>query len=93
MRGEPIGPPWDVTGRDGSNDWEFASAANDSRGELYDLYDSAVQGSRERLTAALADQGPTDGPRTRVTSPSHELSRGRPAGDPAYVLRKMPQCW
>ena len=57
MRGEPIGPPWDVTGWDGSNDWEFGSAANDSPEELYDLYDSAVQRSRERLTAALADQG------------------------------------
>ena len=57
MRGEPIGPPWDVTGWDGSNDWEFGSAADDSPEELYDLYDSAVQRSRERLTAALADQG------------------------------------
>ena len=37
MRGEPIGPPWDVTGWDGSNDWEFGSAANDSPEALYDL--------------------------------------------------------
>src|SRR4051812_1112369 len=27
MRGEPIGAPWEATGWDGSNDWEFTSAA------------------------------------------------------------------
>ncbi|MGO4603692.1 mycothiol transferase [Terrabacter sp. 2YAF2] len=57
MRGEPIGPPWDGTGWDGSNDWEFASAEQDSPEELYDLYDGAVQRSRERLAAALVDHG------------------------------------
>ena len=61
MRGEPIGSPWDATGWDGSNDWEFGSAAQDSPETLYDLYDGAVQRSRTRLRAAL-DAGDLDQP-------------------------------
>ena len=57
LRGEPIGAPWDATGWDGSNDWEFASAADDSPDELYDLWDGAVERSRSRLAAALAEGG------------------------------------
>jgi hypothetical protein len=57
LRGEPMGAPWDTTGWDGSNDWEFASAAEDSPEDLYALYDGAVERSRERLAAALADGG------------------------------------
>ena len=57
LRGEPIGAPWDATGWDGTNDWEFQSASDDSPEQLYALYDRAVDRSRERLTAALADGG------------------------------------
>jgi len=57
MRGEPIGAPWDANGWDGSNDWEFASAADDSPEELYALWDGAVERSRARVGAALADGG------------------------------------
>jgi Protein of unknown function (DUF664) len=57
MRGEPIGDPWEAFGWDGSNDWEFTSAAQDSPEELYALYDGAVQRSRARLAAALPDGG------------------------------------
>lgn len=57
MRGEPIGAPWDGTGWDGSNDWEFASAAEDTPEALYELWDGAVGRSRARLDAALADGG------------------------------------
>jgi len=57
LRGEPIGAPWDATGWDGSNDWEFDSAAEDSPDELYALWDGAVERSRTRLDAALADGG------------------------------------
>jgi uncharacterized damage-inducible protein DinB len=55
--GKPIGPPWDTTGWDGSNDWEFTSAANDTPEQLYALWDGAVERSRARLDAALADGG------------------------------------
>ncbi|MGZ4752469.1 MAG: mycothiol transferase [Oryzihumus sp.] len=57
MRGEPIGAPWDANGWDGSNDWEFASAADDSPAELYALWDGAVERSRVRVAAALAEGG------------------------------------
>jgi hypothetical protein len=57
LTGEPIGPPWDANGWDGSNDWEFGSAANDGAEELYALWDGAVARSRTRLAAAMADGG------------------------------------
>ncbi len=59
LHGEPIGSPWDATGWDGSNDWEFESAMQDSPETLYDLYDGAVLRSRTRLRAAL-DHGGLD---------------------------------
>ena len=57
MRGEPMGAPWDATGWDGSNDWEFDSAADDTPEQLYALWDGAVDRARTRLDAALADGG------------------------------------
>ena len=57
LRGEPIGAPWEALGWNGSNDWEFASAADDPPGQLYALWDGAVERSRSRLGAALADGG------------------------------------
>ena len=57
LSGRPRGPPWDTTGWDGSNDWEFSSAADDTPEQLYALWDGAVERSRQRLDAALADGG------------------------------------
>jgi hypothetical protein len=57
LNGDPIGAPWDSLGWDGSNDWEFASAGDDTPEKLYDLWDGAVERSRARLDAALADGG------------------------------------
>jgi hypothetical protein len=57
LRGEPIGAPWDDTVRDGG-DWEFTSAADDTPEQLYALWDGAVERSRARLDAAMADRGP-----------------------------------
>lgn len=57
LSGEPIGAPWDATAWDGSNDWELSSAADDTPEELYALWDGAVERSRARLDAALADGG------------------------------------
>lgn len=57
LNGEPIGPPWDATGWDGSNDWELTSAADDTPEQLYALWDGAVERSRARLDAALAAGG------------------------------------
>jgi len=57
LSGKPIGEPWESNGWDGSNDWEFASAAADSPEDLYTLWDGAVERSRARLETALADGG------------------------------------
>jgi Protein of unknown function (DUF664) len=57
MRGEEMGPPWEATGWDGSDDWEFTSAAEDTPRQLYALWDSAIERSRARLDAALRDGG------------------------------------
>jgi len=57
LRGETLGAPWDALGSDGSDDWEFTSAAKDSPDRLYALWDGAVDRSRARLGAALADGG------------------------------------
>lgn len=56
LRGEPLPEPWAST-HDGSQDWEFISAAKDSAEELYALYDGAVERSTARLAAAIADGG------------------------------------
>jgi len=57
LTGEPLGPPWDAADWDGDNDWEVASAADDTPEQLYALWDGAVERSRARLDAALADGG------------------------------------
>jgi hypothetical protein len=54
LRGESIGAPWE--GHTGE-DWEFTSAADDTPEQLYALWDDAVERSRTRLDAALADGG------------------------------------
>ena len=56
LAGEPLGEPW-RTKHDGSDDWEFRSAHRDNPEELYTLWDGAVERSRARLGAALADGG------------------------------------
>ncbi|WP_433163108.1 DUF664 domain-containing protein [Kribbella sp. CA-247076] len=57
FRGEPMGGPWETNGWTDDNDWEFASAAEDTPEELYALWDGAVVRSREALAAAIADGG------------------------------------
>jgi hypothetical protein len=57
LRGESIGAPWESTDADGSHDWAFTSAGADSPEQLYAFWDGAVERSRSRLAAALADGG------------------------------------
>jgi len=57
FRGEELGSPWDDNGWDTDDDWEFTSAADDTPERLYGLWDDAVERSRARLAAALADGG------------------------------------
>ena len=58
LRGESPGPPWDEVDWDAEPDWEFRSSAEDSPARLYELWDGAVERSRARFAAALAEGGP-----------------------------------
>jgi hypothetical protein len=57
LHGVPMGGYWAEHGWDGSDDWEFTSAADDTPEELYALYDAAVARSRERIAAAVGEEG------------------------------------
>ena len=50
------GTPWDFRAWD-DEEWPFTSAADDTPEQLYALWDGAVERSRTRLDAALADGG------------------------------------
>ena len=56
LSGRPVGAPWDYTEWD-SEDWPFTSAVGNTPDQLYALWDGAVDRSRARLDAALADGG------------------------------------
>ncbi|GAA4023433.1 DinB family protein [Allokutzneria multivorans] len=57
LSGTPLGAPWKTVDWAAEPDWDFTSAAGDSPDALYALWDGAVQQSRQRLAAALADGG------------------------------------
>jgi hypothetical protein len=57
LSGGALGEQWDS--RDETDDdWEFTSSAGDSAETLYALWDGAVERSRSRFQAALAEGGP-----------------------------------
>lgn len=55
LSGTSVGEPW--VSAWGGEDWEFTSAADDPPELLYRLWDDAVERSRARVAAALADGG------------------------------------
>ncbi|GAB3871900.1 mycothiol transferase [Terrabacter terrigena] len=57
LHGEPLGDAWDGSGVGSSDEWEFESAADDAPEQLYELYDGAVERSRQRVGAVLAAGG------------------------------------
>ena len=57
LSGESLGAPWNAADWEADDDWEFTSAADDTPGQLYALWDGAVEASRVKLDAALADGG------------------------------------
>ena len=57
LRDEPLGEPWTSMDWDGSDDWDFRSAADDSPESLYELYDGSVRRSRQRIATVLDDDG------------------------------------
>jgi hypothetical protein len=56
LTGDPVGEPWESLW-DGTDDWEFTSAAADPPETLYRLWEDAVARSRTRLDGALARGG------------------------------------
>jgi uncharacterized damage-inducible protein DinB len=57
LSGAPLGAPWDAVDWEAEPDWEFSSAAADTPAQLYAFWDDAVERSRARFGAALADGG------------------------------------
>ena len=57
LSGAPMSPPWDSIDWDGDSEWDFTSAADDTPEQLYAIWDTTIERSRERLNAALADGG------------------------------------
>ena len=80
LRGEPIGEPWDAQSAGGrpSDDWGFTVGDDESPEHLYGLWDGAVERSRARLDAALADGG--------LDQPVHASS---PEGEHASLRRLL----
>lgn len=56
LSGVPLGPPWSQVDWDAEPDWDFG-AAGDAPDTLYQLWDTAVARSRERVAEALAAGG------------------------------------
>ena len=79
LTGQPLGASWDALGWDGSDDeWEFTSAAHDTPEQLYALWDDAVERSRGRLSAALADGGSSASSSTPQAPTAFHASLRRP---------------
>jgi hypothetical protein len=59
LTGAPVGKPWDTLGWGGrpSGEWAFVLGDDEGPDQLYALWDGAVERSRARLAAALADGG------------------------------------
>jgi Protein of unknown function (DUF664) len=57
LSGAPVSAPWDSADWDADPDWDFVSAADDTPEQLYEIWDSTIERSRARLSAALADGG------------------------------------
>lgn len=76
LSGVPMGEPWPGMGWD--NDWEFESAVEDSPEDLYAWWDAAVERSRARFAAALANGGA-----------DQVIHRTGPDGEPVSMRRLL----
>jgi uncharacterized damage-inducible protein DinB len=57
LAGQPYGPPWDEVDFDADPDWEWRTGGQDAPGEVYALWRSAVQRSRDVVAAVLREGG------------------------------------
>ncbi|MFF7977975.1 DinB family protein [Streptomyces sp. NPDC007901] len=55
LTGEQLPAPWDAVDWDAEPDWEWKSAAADSAGELYGLWEAAVARSRANIRRLAAE--------------------------------------
>jgi uncharacterized damage-inducible protein DinB len=60
LYGSGAEPPWDAVDWNADPNWEWRTAAEDSPEALYDLWNRAVERSRERVTEALSNGGGLD---------------------------------
>jgi len=72
LAGQPYGPPWDEVDFDADPDWEWRTGVQDAAEEVYALWRSAVQRSRDVVAAVLREGGMDAA--ARFTGPD-----GRPA--------------
>lgn len=57
LAGQPYGAPWDGVDFEADPDWEWRTGAQDGPEEIFALWRSAVQRSREVVTAVLHQGG------------------------------------
>lgn len=57
LAGQPYGPPWDQVDFEADPDWEWRTGAEDDPEEVYALWRSAVQRSRDVVAAAVQGGG------------------------------------
>ncbi len=57
VAGDPYGPPWDEVDFDADPDWEWRTGAQDDPEQVYALWRSAVQRSRDAVAAVLPEAG------------------------------------
>ncbi|MFL5738410.1 MAG: DinB family protein [Actinomycetota bacterium] len=60
LYGREAEPPWDAVDWNADPNWEWRTAAEDSPEALYDIWNTAVERSRERVTEALSNGGGLD---------------------------------
>ena len=57
LAGQPYGPPWDEVDFEADPDWEWRTGVEDDPAEVYALWRTAVQRSRQVVAAVLRDGG------------------------------------
>jgi hypothetical protein len=57
LSGLPMQTTWDISTWDDAYEWPFTSAVENTPAELYAMWDAAVERSRARLAAVIADGG------------------------------------
>ena len=57
LHGNDPAPPWDAVDWEADRDWEWNTAAADTPGQLFTLWQGAVARSRDLTTQAMADGG------------------------------------